>query len=416
MEVIPFWREVSNADNVLVHVLDIDGLRQSAARAAAKGRLVEFNNDLTVLDRDLKTYLGNLNRGEAGEVGIGVAKRDRLNALMGIDTKRNKEANPLVAQAARGARINSAIKTLRMERIEVARPGNEGMVFDYDRANANLVPGDWRGDEAVNYRGAHNAPKGEFGEASLDAMDKTYPDDLYSENGARYYGDTVDVRMDRAMHALIRSLRGKPDAQVKVYRAVPKGATDKINPGDWVTPNRQYAIGHGERFDGGMDVIERTVRAGDLYTEGNSIFEFGWSPKDEAVKGAQPSRMADEAEAKLHQAEWDELKQKWETEGVIIEPSVRLRELNGTVRPNSVVVPQNMRGKGIGSKVMESMSELADKQGRRIALSPSTDFGGSSTERLKRFYSRFGFVRNKGRNKDFSISETMYRNPMGKQK
>lgn len=44
-------------------------------------------------------------------------------------------------------------------------------------------------------------------------------------------------------------------------------------------------------------------------------------------------------------------------------------------------------------------------------LTPSKDFGGTSVKRLTDFYKRFGFVENKGKNKDFTIRDTMYRVP-----
>jgi len=65
---------------------------------------------------------------------------------------------------------------------------------------------------------------------------------------------------------------------------------------------------------------------------------------------------------------------------------------------------------------MKSIINLADQQERILVLTPSTDFGASSTERLKKFYKKFGFIENKGRNKDFAISQTMYRNPLKKNK
>ena len=59
---------------------------------------------------------------------------------------------------------------------------------------------------------------------------------------------------------------------------------------------------------------------------------------------------------------------------------------------------------------MADLTAIADENGLPFALSPSGDFGGS-VGRLKDFYSRFGFVPNKGRNKDFRISESYVRNP-----
>lgn len=86
-------------------------------------------------------------------------------------------------------------------------------------------------------------------------------------------------------------------------------------------------------------------------------------------------------------------------------------ERGDTLTLSKVVVPKDQRGGGIGSEFMRALTEYADANGKRVALSPSTDFGGSSVGRLKDFYKQFGFVENKGRNKDFRISESMIREP-----
>lgn len=78
---------------------------------------------------------------------------------------------------------------------------------------------------------------------------------------------------------------------------------------------------------------------------------------------------------------------------------------------NKIVVPKERRGEGIGAKVMNELHQYADKHGKTIALTPSTDHGASSVGRLKKFYKRFGYVENKGKHKDYEISETMYREP-----
>jgi len=74
-----------------------------------------------------------------------------------------------------------------------------------------------------------------------------------------------------------------------------------------------------------------------------------------------------------------------------------------------IEVPKQMRNTGVGTQALEELAQYADQSGKTIALSPSKDFGATSVDRLKDFYKRFGFVENKGRNKDFSISESMYR-------
>lgn len=76
-----------------------------------------------------------------------------------------------------------------------------------------------------------------------------------------------------------------------------------------------------------------------------------------------------------------------------------------------IVLPKQDRGKGIGTKVMLDIIKYADENNKRITLTPSTDFGGTSVGRLTDFYKKFGFVENKGRNKDFTIRDLMYREP-----
>ena len=68
------------------------------------------------------------------------------------------------------------------------------------------------------------------------------------------------------------------------------------------------------------------------------------------------------------------------------------------------------QNEGTGSEVMRRLTHWADASGKTIALTPSADFGGNA-KRLREFYKRFGFIENKGRNKDYEISETMYREP-----
>lgn len=81
------------------------------------------------------------------------------------------------------------------------------------------------------------------------------------------------------------------------------------------------------------------------------------------------------------------------------------------LRISKIVVPQEYRGQGIGSEIMDRIVDWADHIGATILLTPSVDFGATSVGRLVRFYKRFGFVENKGRKKDFRYSELMYRTP-----
>lgn len=77
---------------------------------------------------------------------------------------------------------------------------------------------------------------------------------------------------------------------------------------------------------------------------------------------------------------------------------------------SKVVVPKEQRGTGEGTKFMEDLVDYADMTGKRVMLTPSSDFGGTKS-RLIKFYKGFGFVENKGKRKDYSLRETMYRDP-----
>jgi len=143
-----------------------------------------------------------------------------------------------------------------------------------------------------DYSGEHRAPQRDYG-APLDNLKDVYPDDVYGPKGALYYGHASGDATDKAAIRILQSARNKPDAPVKVFRAIPKGIqSNEINPGDWITTIKSYAVQHGEGPLGGdYKILEKTVPAGDLYTNGDSIFEFGYDPKfmpspDSAMPGA----------------------------------------------------------------------------------------------------------------------------------
>jgi len=130
-----------------------------------------------------------------------------------------------------------------------------------------------------DYRGSHRAPTREDDvNSAMYEMDKTYPSDIYSRDGLRLYGGGRGQTYDKESYAVIMRVRGKPDAPVVIYRAVPKNATN-INEGDWVTPSLTYARQHNlSNLDGKGKVLKKTVTAKELFTDGDSINEFGYSP------------------------------------------------------------------------------------------------------------------------------------------
>lgn len=81
---------------------------------------------------------------------------------------------------------------------------------------------------------------------------------------------------------------------------------------------------------------------------------------------------------------------------------------------SNIIIPKPQRKQGLGGQIMQDLTNYADQVGKRIVLSPGVKddhHGTTSRGRLVRFYKRFGFLENRGRNKDYSMSETMFRDP-----
>lgn len=87
----------------------------------------------------------------------------------------------------------------------------------------------------------------------------------------------------------------------------------------------------------------------------------------------------------------------------------------GDLKLNTLIVERDGQKQGTGTKAMEELIAFADANGLRVKLSPALadDIQGTtSRSRLVKFYKRFGFYENKGRKKDFTISEGMIREPV----
>lgn len=156
-------------------------------------------------------------------------------------------------------------------------------------------------DASFDREGAHDAPGPGAGSPIYDVTrDGTYPEDFYGPNGLKWYGAGDDT--DAPAYSIIKGLEARPNAPVKVYRAVPKDGAKKIIGGDWVATVRQYAKDHGEAALGGdYKILSATVSARDLFTSGDSFAEYGYHPqpfKPEFPKSesAKSKSLADAAE------------------------------------------------------------------------------------------------------------------------
>lgn len=136
------------------------------------------------------------------------------------------------------------------------------------------------GQEVTDYGMQHRPPGPDDGAPlhDLTGGGNIYPDDVYSKDGPRYYGTGNDV-LDKQAFRLATMAKGKPDFDVMVYRAVPSGVDAKtINAGDWVAISRGYAEMHGEGFDEGYKIISQMAKASEIFTNVDSIQEFGYWP------------------------------------------------------------------------------------------------------------------------------------------
>ena len=130
-----------------------------------------------------------------------------------------------------------------------------------------------------SYQMLHRPADRESG-APLSDLTHIYPKDVYGPDGLRFYSVSGDD-MDAKAYRKILALRGKPDEKVWVYRAVPLDSPETVSKGEWISIIPEYAIEHGESQLGGKyKIVAARVRAGDIFTEGDSWHEWGYDPID----------------------------------------------------------------------------------------------------------------------------------------
>ena len=95
-----------------------------------------------------------------------------------------------------------------------------------------------------------------------------------------------------------------------------------------------------------------------------------------------------------------------------------LTETQEYISLDMIEIDKEYRKQGIGTFVMIHLIRYADNVGKEIILLPGVSDdrkGTTSRGRLVAFYKQFGFVENKGRNKDFTKKGgSMFRKPIKK--
>ena len=125
-------------------------------------------------------------------------------------------------------------------------------------------------EQAPTYHMAHQPdPEGAQG----FEVDKMLPD--YYDHPEWYSSGS---KADRESVRALSLIRGKPQAEVTIYRALPK-VEYGIEPGNWVTLSRTYAEDHALQYDGEeWPVISMKVKASEIRTPGDDINEWGYYP------------------------------------------------------------------------------------------------------------------------------------------
>lgn len=149
--------------------------------------------------------------------------------------------------------------------------------------------------DQFDYRMSHRpaGPGGEDGGSAFWDADSVMPD-VSGPNGPQYYDNHAVAPGKRIPYhesishesfEQIRASKGNPDAQVRIYRAVPK-VEYGIQPGDWVSSSRRYAENHGKQENAADDwpVVESLASARELWGHGDDVNEWGWHPESQEKK------------------------------------------------------------------------------------------------------------------------------------
>lgn len=190
----------------------------------------------------------------------------------------------------------------------------------------------WLNESEEPYKGEHEAPDKGSGSPAYNLTD-VMPD-VYGPDALRMCSSGFPT--DNQAIQLIKAVYKKPNVSLRVYRAVPKILSQEeqildyenqlryilkhgkmppkaktkltnsnqyynwvyeeinrlrtlppqndfkkmtINPGDWVTITRAYAVEHGiDHLRNDYKIITKLIKSKYLFSDGNSVQEFGYDP------------------------------------------------------------------------------------------------------------------------------------------
>ena len=186
----------------------------------------------------------------------------------------------------------TALKGQREQQLSDLRKQANIERFGYDPNDPSTLPD-------TSYRIQHQArgPKDDT-PVRLDDLTKSttgesagFPDDFYTPRGQSIYAQGPRFSDDQyglaniESYNIIKSVRGKPDAEVTIYRGVPDEESIKsINPGDFVTLSKKYAelhagSGYGQSGKEAGKILSQKVKVKEIRSDGNDLNEFGYFPE-----------------------------------------------------------------------------------------------------------------------------------------
>lgn len=126
---------------------------------------------------------------------------------------------------------------------------------------------------AQDYFMEHRPGGPDFG-SPLHDLNDTFPD-IY--DSPHYYDFGEPGNKDS--FSVIQRAKGNPEEMVTMYRSIPPDGTPSFAPGDWVSTSGDYARSHSlseNEEDDDFIVMEQQVPASSLWSEGNSVAEWGY--------------------------------------------------------------------------------------------------------------------------------------------
>ena len=283
-------RLVEKMKDTAVHEITHGGQSTDILRKSGRAQMKAFQYGLTSIDA-LRLYY--LDPAETEAYARGLYKRAKMSKVP-YTAKLDEQINELLDFYSHPKMLEKKDTQYTEEEVkDFFKNEYRQSLIDYAKKNLpaavieNLIreameDEDYDGVDSIDYKGEHSAPVAEDGAPLWNvSANGIYPDDVYGPNGLSWYG-TGDNDKDEIAYNIIAGKNGaqnNPEYEVEIHRAVPRGIQG-INRGDWVTIVKGYAEDHGESaLKGEYEIISKTVKAKDIFTDGNSWLEWGYDPQ-----------------------------------------------------------------------------------------------------------------------------------------